>query len=319
MFLFVCHNLLWVIRMFPVLLILLMLVILLLLSFRMVFADPNLDPDPRHISSSEQYQAVKDEILSFVDNIQSYSYEAVEIQSKDGLRLQGKLYVNDPKAPFILGLHGYRSCPDRDCSGIFKIAQSRGMNLLLPDMRAHSRSQGNVISLGINERYDCRDWVDYILSRFGQDCSIVLFGCSMGAATVMMSCTMQPSQVKGLICDCGYSSIKGIFYAVAHQKGLPPKPCYLLLKLSSKLLGRFDIEECSSVASLSQCQTPALFIHGTEDRFVPYYMAQENYDACASSNKRLLSVPGAGHGMSIYVDESSYTAAVNSFLDSLEL
>ena len=42
-------------------------------------------------------------------------------------------------------------------------------------------------------------------------------------------------------------------------------------------------------------------------------MTRENYEACASP-KRLLTVPGAGHAVSYYVDTPAYTNAVTDFM-----
>ena len=58
--------------------------------------------------------------------------------------------------------------------------------------------------------------------------------------------------------------------------------------------------------------TAVLFIHGTDDRFVPIEMTYENYKACAAP-KRLLVVPGAGHGMSYFLDKEGYEAAMQQF------
>lgn len=57
---------------------------------------------------------------------------------------------------------------------------------------------------------------------------------------------------------------------------------------------------------------PVLFIHGTDDHFVPIEMTYENYKACASE-KRLLVVPGAEHTMSYIVDKEKYEEAICHF------
>ena len=64
--------------------------------------------------------------------------------------------------------------------------------------------------------------------------------------------------------------------------------------------------------ALAECKIPVLFIHGTDDDFVPVEMTYENYKACVSQ-KRLLIVPGAGHGMSYVIDRKSYEQAVKQF------
>jgi len=58
---------------------------------------------------------------------------------------------------------------------------------------------------------------------------------------------------------------------------------------------------------------PVLFIHGEADDFVPCDMTRACYAACASE-KYLLTVPDAGHGLSYLVDRDAYINAVQDFL-----
>ena len=63
---------------------------------------------------------------------------------------------------------------------------------------------------------------------------------------------------------------------------------------------------------MNGCQIPVLFVHGSDDRFVPVTMTYENYRACAAP-KELLVVPGAGHGLSYYVEQDRYEEKVKAF------
>ena len=47
--------------------------------------------------------------------------------------------------------------------------------------------------------------------------------------------------------------------------------------------------------------------------------SEENYEACASNNKRLVIIPGAGHGLAFPQDEEGYYKAVNEFKKLLDL
>ena len=60
------------------------------------------------------------------------------------------------------------------------------------------------------------------------------------------------------------------------------------------------------------CKLPVLFVHGTEDSFVPVEMTYENYKAC-NAPKRLLIVPGADHGMSYCKEKEKYETATKEF------
>ena len=72
-------------------------------------------------------------------------------------------------------------------------------------------------------------------------------------------------------------------------------------------LGDFSAPE-----ALSETNIPVLFIHGTDDKFVPVEMSYENYKACASE-KRLVIVPGADHTMSFYVEPEVCKKAILDF------
>ena len=68
---------------------------------------------------------------------------------------------------------------------------------------------------------------------------------------------------------------------------------------------------------MERCDLPVLFIHGEDDRFVPCRMGRENFAHCRSAEKRLLTVPNAGHGMSYMADKTAYLRAVSAFLDDV--
>ena len=135
----------------------------------------------------------------------------------------------------------------------------------------------------------------------------------MGAATVMMAAgTDLPPQVVGVLADCGYSSAKEIIGLAIKQMGLPVKLSYPFARLGARIFGGFDPEETSPVEALKKAKVPVIFFHGEADDFVPCYMSKACFDACAS-RKRLVTVPGAGHGLSYPKDPEGYIRAVREF------
>ena len=79
--------------------------------------------------------------------------------------------------------HGYRGSSERDLCGGVQRCFKLGRSALLVDQRAHGRSDGHIISFGVNERKDCLAWVDFMVKHFGPDVKIILTGISMGAST----------------------------------------------------------------------------------------------------------------------------------------
>ena len=165
--------------------------------------------------------------------------EKVWTKSFDGLNLCARLYVNDPKAPFDILFHGYKSGSIKDFSGGINLSLNNGHNVLLVDQRAHGDSEGHIISFGLNERFDVLSWVNYLIERYGNDILIGLYGISMGAATVIMASELDlPKNVKLVVADCPFSSAEDIIVKVTSET-----PCPLfLLKMFLHPLEAFGVD-----------------------------------------------------------------------------
>ena len=122
--------------------------------------------------------------------LREHSAQDVYIESHDGLRLHAKWVPAENPRGTIIFVHGYHSCTLTDFSLAFDLYHDRGMNILLPDHRAHGQSEGKYVTFGVFESRDIRGWIDYHnenLSRMPVICS----GLSMGAATVMYVAGME--------------------------------------------------------------------------------------------------------------------------------
>ena len=84
------------------------------------------------------------------------------------------------------------------------------------------------------------------------------------------------------------------------------------MKLGARIFGRFDLDETSPIEAMKKCPLPVIFFHGEDDDFVPCHMSRENFDACAS-RKQLVTIPGAGHGLSYAVDPETYIKELRDF------
>lgn len=273
--------------------------------------------DERVVPKGEQYEPYVESILRGVDRVLPERYELVSVQSHDGLKLYGKYYHTADGAPLTIFFHGYRCGSIRDGNGAFILSKERGYNVLMVDQRAHGQSEGVVMTFGIKERLDCRDWITYANERFGKETPIVLMGISMGAATVLMAAGEElPENVRCVMADCPFSSPKEIIQTVMRSMKLPVRLLYPLAKLSAQIFGGFDLEEASATEAMKKCKIPVLFIHGDDDRFVPCHMGQACYEACGSE-KQMFLVKGAGHGLSHCVDGKGYTETVHRFLDKV--
>lgn len=286
------------------------------ICFRMAFFVPKkivIGPDDYPIPDGPIYEPHREQMVAWMKEVRALPSTDHQILSHDGLKLCGKYYECAPGAPLEIMFHGYRGCAERDLCGGVQRAFSVGHNVLIVDQRTASHSEGKVITFGVNESKDCLCWLDYAIQTFGPDQKIILIGISMGASTVLLAAGSDlPENVIGVLADCGYTTAEEIMKEVIKTMHLPPKLAYPFVKLGAKLFGHFDLDAANATAAAKCCKVPVIFFHGESDDFVPCWMSRKNYDACPT-RKRLVTIPGAGHGLSYIIDPEGYLQALREF------
>ena len=222
------------------------------------------------------------------------------------------------KKKAVICFHGYTSKGMSDYIGLSDYYLKRGYAMLLPDARAHGESEGEYIGFGCLDRKDALVWIHWLIQEVGEDVEIVLHGTSMGGATVLMTSGLElPAQVKGIVSDCGFTSPKEVFTHVLNSMyHLPAFPVIQGADLINKKLAGYGMDECNAKREVAHAKIPILFIHGSNDTFVPTHMCNEIYDCCASPKKKLI-VEGAAHAESSYKDTEKYEQALNEFFDEI--
>ncbi len=281
------------------------------------FNHPDKHKTPEKQMEGDQYKPYRDLYRSYIEEIAELPCKRIYIRSFDGKKLSARYYDNVPGAPVAILMHGYRAAAAGDFAGIFQILKKHGLNILLADERACGKSEGLTVTFGVKERHDCLSWVRYIMRHNGEDTKIILYGVSMGAATVMMASELDlPKNVIGIIEDCGYTSPKDIICRVAKGMGLPAGLLYPFARIGARVFGGFDIEESSASEALRHAKVPVLFIHGYQDGFVPYYMCGQVFEAC-SAPKQMETFDRAEHAVSCLSDPFRYESVVETFIKGL--
>ena len=264
------------------------------------------------IPEGAEYEVHREQIIQWVDMTRTMPHEDLSVVTPDGLTLRGRYYECNPGGIIEILFHGYRGNAERDMSGGVERCFALGRNALIVDHRGAGQSDGHVTTFGIRERKDCLLWIDRVIERFGKDTKIILTGISMGAATVMMAMAEDlPENVVCVLADCGYSSPREIIRKVIRDQKLP-MILYPFIRLGGVLFGHFDLEETSPIEAVKNCRVPLILIHGEADDFVPCEMSRQVYDVCVSQ-KKFVSIPGAGHGLSFPVDKKGYVQALADF------
>lgn len=243
------------------------------------------------------------------------NYEDLFITSKDNLKLHNYLIKNKVTSnKWAIVVHGYTS-QGKLMASYAQNFYKMGYNIIMPDLRGHGQSEGNYIGMGWDERLDIVDLTKYIINNYANT-EIVLFGVSMGAATVMTTSGEKlPSNVKAIIEDCGYTSAKNqLSYKLKSMFKLPSFPFINLCSLICKIKANYFISEASAIKQVEKSKVPILFIHGDKDKFVPFYMLNKLYDACKAPKDKLI-VKEAGHAKSEKIATDIYWDKVINFIN----
>ena len=190
-----------------------------------------------------------------------------------------------------------------------------GYSLLLVSQRAHDKSEGKFITMGIKEKKDCLDWINYAEENLTQSEKIVLCGVSMGGATVLMAAGEKlPTSVKAVISDSAFSSVKEIMHKVIAEMKLNKKIVYFFIKTGGLIYEKVNLNETDVKKQLKKAKIPIFFIHSKADTFVPYSMTKECYDLY-ENEKEFFSVEDAGHGMSYFSNKKGLMTELKNFID----
>ena len=251
--------------------------------------------------------------------LETRSAQTISIIAHDGIRLVGHWLACENPKRIILAMHGWRSSWSSDFGIVSDFWHRQNCSVLYAEQRGQGASGGEHMGFGLIERYDCLDWLHWINQKISSSLPIYLAGVSMGASTVLMASSLDlPKNVRGILADCGYTSVHAIWKHVTEHN----------LHLSYSIHGPFADKLCkkkiqagtkdySTTEALKTNRTPVFFVHGTADQFVPVEMTYENYQACRAP-KRLFIVPGAGHGMSYFTDRQGYEKETKCFWEHCE-
>ena len=268
----------------------------------------------RSISKTEKNEELIAAIREKSEKLKNSDCKTVEIMSHDGEKLIGHWHHNDNDERIIIAMHGWRSSWSKDFGAISDFWHNNKCSVLYAEQRGQNDSGGDYMGFGMIERFDCLDWINWVNEYNKENLPIYLAGISMGASTVLMTSGFDlPENVHGIMADCGFTSANDIWKHVVENN------MHLSYNMRRKIVNdlckkkiQVTSDEYTTLDALATNTVPVLFVHGTDDRFVPIEMTYENYKSC-NAPKRIFIVPGAAHAMSYMVDKDGYEENVKKF------
>ena len=239
------------------------------------------------------------------------------IRSIDGLKLHAFYLPADNPKRIILLSHGYKGTSFGSIAHMAEFLHENDSSLLFVDQRCCGKSEGKYITFGAKEQYDIFAWIRRISRINKERLPIYLYGQSMGAATVLLAAGHKlPEEVKGIIADCGFHSLKQQLKDIAkgwfhlHWIGL------LLIRVDilCRYYAGFRMQDTDTTRALLKNKRPILFFHGKEDTYVWPKNTIINYEICTAP-KELVLVPGARHLCSSFVAPELYKKKLIEFFE----
>lgn len=251
------------------------------------------------------------------------NWKDVAIQSPFGYTLNGT-FVPNPSGSnkTVIFLHGFG---ENRLAGIkyLPVYLNDGFNVLLVDQRAQGSSGGESITWGEYEKKDLDQWITWLKTQY-PDGQIGVHGVSMGAVVALLHAGINETnmRVSFYVADSPYTDLQSVIADQAQtryglygvSKDLIIKTLLLYANIVAYAKGHFTYSESAPINMVGTVNTPILYIHGQNDKLVPYQMSEELYNATNGPKEIYLS-PGTGHVASIYKSPRKYSRVVRDFID----
>jgi pimeloyl-ACP methyl ester carboxylesterase len=238
------------------------------------------------------------------------AYEEVHFTSRDRVNLVGWWIPAENPLGTVIMCHGQEGSMDGDTRQMVPLHDAR-FNVFMFDFRAHGRSEGNCVSMGMYEKEDLLGALDILAERKGVE-RVGVLGFSMGAAVALITAALS-ERIGAVVADSSFGRLKSTLTGWGVQKGIPSPiarqfAAWVLMAASIRTEGRMDQTDPIRW-TVHIGPRPILFIHGADDPFVP--MEEVNRMASlAEGPVEVWTVEGTGHRGAYAADPVEYNNRV---------
>jgi uncharacterized protein len=244
----------------------------------------------------------------------------VSITTAEGVTLSAwSLHQHHGSGNEVILLHGVGD--NRvGMTGYAQLLLAHGYNVLMPDARGHGASGGELVTYGLLERNDIRQWFNFAQSEDHPHC-IFGFGESMGAAQLLQSLGTG-LRFCAVVVESPFATFREIAYDRMGQPfHLGPWvgrtffwPVVEFGFLRARWKYGFDMWQISPENAVAEAVVPVLLIHGQVDSNIPVRHSRLIHAKAPAT--RLWEVPGADHCGAISVAPVEFQQKLLSFFES---
>lgn len=202
------------------------------------------------------------------------------IPAEHDIVVGGRFHRIEKSAPNVLFFHGNGEIV-ADYDELGPLYNRMGMNFLPIDYRGYGRSTGRpTITTMMRDCQAVFEFTKEWLERNGYTGAFIVMGRSLGSASALELASHHKTRMDGLVIESGF----------AHTG-----PLLALLGVNASAMGFREEKGLRNLEKIRTWDKPTLVIHAEFDHIIPFSDGQALYDACPSSDKTLLKIPGANH------------------------
>lgn len=239
--------------------------------------------------------------------------EILWVESQNGYLLNAVFLQPLPTKNTVIICHGVTESKINS----FKFArlfEKLGFNSVVYDHRRHGESGGKTTSFGFYEKSDLQSVVQIIREKIGHDALLGIHGESMGAATTILYAGTFQDEANFHVVDCPFSDFTEQALHVLRRE--TPFRTMMVLRIANlflKVRDGYTLNLVSPKEVVQHIETPMLFIHGLEDKFILPYMTEELYEK-KQGPKMLKLFKKGGHARAYIRNPEEYEEIVEQFL-----
>ena len=223
----------------------------------------------------------------------------VRIPVDEGIAISARMHRADPAGPTVLFFHGNGEIA-ADYDGISPLYTGLGINLFIADFRGYGSSDGQprashllADAIAIYEKTASILEENELRAR-----PLFIMGRSLGSAAAIEIARHARDNIDGLIVESGFA---------------------YTLPLLATLGLRWEQEQTDeardgfgNLEKIAQVHVPTLIIHGEDDWLIPVENGHALHEGCGAADKRLVTVPGAGHNDLMFTGQAEYFDALRA-------
>ncbi|MDQ1088193.1 alpha/beta hydrolase [Siphonobacter sp. SORGH_AS_1065] len=188
-----------------------------------------------------------------------------------------------------------------------------GYQTVLFDFRAHGQSEGNVCTIGYKETDDLRTVYNWVKAR--GESNIILWGMSMGAATILKAVPEYALKPKKVIIECPFGTLEEAIKGRLRSLHIPVQPITSLLLFYGSLERDMDGAAYQPSTYAKQFDMPVLLQWGRNDPRVSQAETDRIFKNLGSTNKKLVIYEESGHQSFCRHETDKWKKEVTEFLN----